>query len=75
VRLKRHEIERNEKLKKTTRIEAQKKGGYIYGIASMPTHATPGRPKANEEQGWAFGSDPKATKAKATNCQRVWVLN
>ena len=58
------------------RLEALKKGGVrtFMVCASVPTHATPGRPKANGEQGWGFGSDPKATKAKATNCLRVWVL-
>ena len=58
--------------KQTTRKKPPQKR--VTACASMPTHATPGRPKANGEQGWVFGSDPKATKAKATNCQRVWVL-
>ena len=71
VRLKRHE--RNEKLNK--QLERSPLPKRVTACASVPTHATPGRPKANGEQGWVFGSDPKATKAKATNCQRVfWVL-
>jgi len=57
------------------RLEALKKGGVrtFMVCASVPTHATPGRPKALENRG-GFLRLTKATKAKATNCRRVWVL-